>query len=294
MPSESCVLVRTDGGLYSPLKHLVHSIWGYWSGGRKLMAFYTGYFDESGHEAADIFVIGGLVLDVEDPSIFESEWRTAISPLTFLHTADFIGGHGKFEKWNYLGLDGKRALLERAAQVIAKHSFQTFSVSLDMDAYKRINDERIFAEAIGKPYSLCARFASVQMRHWSQPNSIPERVKLVFEKRQGFQGEIASVFERDNLDVPAFEGKEVLPLQAADLIAWLYQGKITKSKRFDQMKSVYRQLPRILHTHDSLGYRKLLEISQRVPRNIVHTRAERDAPVVFHSDPKRVRSRKLT
>jgi hypothetical protein len=273
------------------LKHLVHSVWGSWKG-RKLMAIYTGYFDESGHETAELFVFGGVVLDVENPTKFEEDWLTAISPLTYLHTSAFYGGHDDFTKWNDLGWKWKRDLLQRASCVIAKHSFQTFSIALDMDSYNRVNKELILNEAIGKPYSLCARFASVQIGQWSGRYNIPDRIKMVFEDRHGVVGETASVFERDGLPAPFFEGKSVCALQAADLIAWLYQTKLKKTPHYVQVRPVLAELHELLHTHDVLDREKLNEICGKVP-DVVPRREDVTGRISFHSSPDRKRKNTL-
>lgn len=99
------------------------------------MALYTAYFDESGHENGQMFTFGGLVLNVEHPAAFEAEWLAAIDPLKELHTTPFLAGGEGFKQWNSEGLGWKQEILRRAARVIAKRSFQTFSTTLDMDDF---------------------------------------------------------------------------------------------------------------------------------------------------------------
>ena len=197
------------------------------------MAFYTAYFDESGHEAAPFFTFGGLVLDVENPGEFEDAWNAAISPLAELHASPFMAGDGEFEKWNEKGLPWKQQLLARAARVIAKNCYQTFAMTLDMDDFAAISVKEKFDRAIAHPYALGARFAVVQVGQWSGGNSIPSRAKIVFEKRAAEDIiETIQVFTRDQLDIPVFEEKGLVPLQAADLIAAIYGQKNARRRNF--------------------------------------------------------------
>jgi len=233
------------------------------------MAFYTGYFDESGHETNPLFVFGGLVLDVEDPRPFESDWKVAIAPLSYLHTSPFLAGGEGFEQWNNEGLKWKQDLLQRASKVIAKYALCTFSTALSMEAFRKISQPPdagpSFDEAVAHPYSLCARYSVAQANIWEKKNSIESHIKMVFENRSDVDaGEITKVFQRDCLKVPSFEGKEVLPLQAADLISVIYARKIMRKSNFIQVEPAYRELNRCLHTSDVLKDDELRGIWERI------------------------------
>jgi hypothetical protein len=243
------------------MSHYIKSIWSWWRGEpRKLMAMftdYTGYFDDSGHETSNFLVCGGLVLDVSDPNAFENDWHQAIAPLPYLHTTDYIAGDRDFKDWKNAGLALKCHLLKKAARVIAKHALQTFSATLVMADYERINDEMVFSEVIAHPFSYCARFAAVQVSHWAKFHAMNERIKLIFERRTG-QGEVDAVFERDKIEPPSFEGKNVCGLQAADLVAWIYQGKAANSVNYNRIgKVVAQELVSSLHVNDILGYQDM-------------------------------------
>lgn len=218
------------------------------------MAFYTAYFDESGHESAPFFTFGGLVLDVENPSLFESEWKAAITPLDELHTSPFLAGGEGFEQWNDKGLGWKQEILRRAARVIGKFSLQTFAMTLDTEDFFKISAEQGFDSKVAYPYSLGARFSVVQVGQWSGYNSIPGRVRMVFERRRDEDiEETVRVFNRDHLDIPIFEPKGLVPLQAADLIAYTYGHKNAKDRNFFKVKCAYEELNQTLHTNDNLS-----------------------------------------
>ena len=120
-----------------------------------------------------MFVYGGLVLDADQSHHFEDEWLAAINPLPFLHTSQFLAGPAEgYQQWNGQGLRWKQELLRKAATVIAKRAFSTFSTALAMDDSTKISHEQHFDEAIGHSYSFCARFSTVQVTHWSKANLI--------------------------------------------------------------------------------------------------------------------------
>jgi Protein of unknown function (DUF3800) len=273
--------------IYYPLKHLVNSLG--WSGTPKRMAFYSGYFDESGGENTPIFVLAGFVMDVEDPAPFERQWTDAISPLSWLHTSEFMAGRNEFYQWNHLGLNGKGRVLQSTAKVIAQHATQTFSIALGMEAYRSFDREYVFSEAIAHPYSLCARFASVQVGQWSRAHGMANRIRMVFDARSTEDKiETISVFDRDGLPNPVFEDTQNAAMQAADLLAWLYHVKINKTQRYAQLSHVYAELNQSLHTHDVLDEATFERISDQQQKKIPK-RSDMTGKVRFHNDLDRSR-----
>jgi hypothetical protein len=276
---------------YSAFQHLVLGLHNAWGKHQKLMAIYSAYFDESGHETSDIFGCGGLVIDAEDPLAFDSAWKQAIHPLTYLHTADFIAGRKDFSEWHGKTSE-KIDILSRAVKIISDVSFQTLSCVLLMDDYRRADQKIHFSESIAYPFALCARFCSVQVNHWAARNSIPGPVKLYFEDRPEGLGEVMEVFKRDEIPTPNFESKTTLPTQAADLIAWASCAKVLNSPAWSYYKEAFSGLPACLHTHDIISYDTLLQIARNA-RNIsgleIPFRPSANDVFAFHSSGKRLR-----
>ena len=219
------------------------------------MAFYTGYFDESQSEVGPHLVFGGLILDVENPQKFEDAWKAAIDPLPLLHTSPFLAGGAGFEQWNAKGLIWKQDLLKRAARVVERNALWTFAIALEMDSFRDLSARERFDEFVGHPYALCARYSAVLAeRHWSARNGATESIKLVFEHRSKEDvQEVVRVFSRDDLKIPSFADKSVVPLQAADLIAVVHARKIMRKSNFSQVEPVYKELNQMLHSTEYLG-----------------------------------------
>lgn len=276
---------------YSSFKYITLILYNFWGEHQKLMAFYKGYLDESGHETDKIIGCGGLVIDAENPLGFDKAWQDAITPLSYLHTTDFIAGRKDFEEWKGR-TDEKIEILERAIEVISQASFQTFSSVLLMEDYRRADAEFAISESIAYPFSLCARFCSVQVNQWADRHGIPGPIRLVLEKRAEGMGEVVEVFERDGLLPPVFDPKETTPLQAADLIAWGDSAMVLDSPNYHRFKKVLAGLPACLHTHDLISYSDLLKICQNVKSIAgvdVLPRSASGTPIAFHTSKKRTR-----
>jgi hypothetical protein len=252
------------------------------------MALYTGYFDESGHESADLLLLGGLVIDVENIREFDAAWLTAIAPLPALHMKDLVTGNAEYFVWKGR-YEEKAAIVSAVAEVISRFSHQTFSAALWMEDYVRANLELKISEAAGHPFAVCARLADVQLNQWARRHKVTDRIKIVFEKRPSGMGETVDSFQRDELPVPAWEGKEVCALQAADYIAWMRNGKIRKSKNYERFAG--SEPSSVLHTHDWFGYNDIMDIAGRIAEinsRPIPLRSD-DTQVVYHDKPKRVR-----
>jgi hypothetical protein len=275
-------------------QHLVNSISGVWGSGKKLMALYTGYFDDSGSECNEYLSCCGLVIDVERPEVLDAAWLEAINPLQQLHTADLVSGNGAFMEWKGR-YEEKSLLLMKAAKTISALSFQTFSSVIAMEDYRAVDKELAFSEFLAYPFALCARFCDIQLRRWAKRNDIQDVIEIVFEQRTG-SGEVVEVFTRDGIPIPSFKSKSLTPLQAADLLAWLQNGKLAKSDNYARVdgNGVIAEISATLHTHDLVSRTELLAICRRmktIAGVVVPDRKDLSKPVAFHSSKKRNRKR---
>jgi len=246
------------------------------------MALYTGYFDDSGHEYADMLLLGGLVIDVETVREFDAAWLAAIAPLARLHMKVFVTETKNIP-------DERNPIIQRVACVIDKFAFQTFSSAIWMEDYLKADAELKISETVGRPFAVCARLADVQLNQWARRHGVTDRVKIVFERRPEGVGDTDDLFNRDELPIPGWEGKEVCALQTADYIAWLHNAKIRKSDNYKRF--AVGEPPKVLHTHDWFGYRDIMGIAGRVATvaaQPIPLRSE-DTVVVYHNKENRPR-----
>ena len=285
---------------YSSLWHLACSIQSFWRGQRKLMAIYTGYFDESGDEHQESFVLGGLVLDADSVRDFDVAWSEAISDLPrkngelYFHTTDFVSGNDVYrERWKGR-YDDKLRLLTNLAGAIAKFSYQTFSVVLNMGDFSRIDSFLQYAEAIGHPYAIACRIGYTQMHFWAERNGVFSPVKMLVEARQGM-GEVYQLFEKDRLPQPSPESKCVPAIQAADYIAWTRHRRRHPTEPSRRVMESWETVPSYLHTDQIYEFKDYVDIAKNIVEannNLpIPLRSDKNTKVVFTHEQKRVRSR---
>jgi hypothetical protein len=176
------------------------------------MGTYTGYFDESSHEEDPYLVMGGIILDTDAASDFDSDWRAAIGDLPhlddhpFLHTADFVSGDEQYESDWKGRYEEKLAILSAAARVISHHSLQVISCVLFMEDYRALDSEVKLSEALGHPYTVASRLAYQHMQAWAKRNSIASPIKMVLEARNGM-GDVIEMFRINEHELPVPEKK---------------------------------------------------------------------------------------
>ena len=238
---------------YSPLYHLACSVPSFWKGAKKLMAIYTGYFDESSDEEQPYLVMGGLILDAEKAADFDRDWRDAIRELPrlndepFLHTADFVSGNNQYAPEWKGRYEEKLFILSAAASVINRYSFQAITGVLHMQDYRELDSVIKVSETIGHPYTVGARIAYQHMLVWARRNSIASPIKMVLEARDGI-GDVIEMFQINGYPIPSSEPKGLPALQAADYIAWVRLKRFQPNPSYLQVKDSWKQINKILYT----------------------------------------------
>lgn len=200
------------------------------------MAMYSAYFDESGSEDSEYFVVAGCIADVEQWIEFEREWTELLSPLgtRIFHTVDFHSRSGPF---NQLTPRKAGELLSRLVGVICRRVERTISRALKMAEYKATNENYVFADCYGNPYPLLCRSCMGLVETWAQKHTIPTSDLLYFfENGAKHKGQLRWIAERDRLPVPIFLNKtDSVPIQAGDLLAWCQNLHLTSNGRIPQI-----------------------------------------------------------
>ena len=127
--------------------------------------------------------------------------------------------------------DGSSKLLPKLLQVIKKHQVLGFAVVFNPDEFNEVIKGKISRE-FDHYYAAAVTFIGPLIAKWQIDNGINEKVGLVFDEKTGLSRRLQSSF-RGALPFPDEElsarissiplfskDDEVLPLQAADLLAW--------------------------------------------------------------------------
>jgi len=204
---------------YSVVRHLCWGVFLNHNSERTWIAVvteYATYLDDSGHPADQPYVVAAGFLSTEAGWLaFEPEWKSALHKHgigSVFHMADF---HGKRDRKT----EGR--ILEDLTGIIAKNTQAVFSVVVEMQSYKKVNDLYPLEESIGTPYAIAARAVGKGINQWKDEFYRPKDHLLMFvEEGTKHMGDMLEAFRRDHLPIPQTVPKAHLAVQAGDLMAW--------------------------------------------------------------------------
>jgi Protein of unknown function (DUF3800) len=251
------------------------------------MAFYSAHFDESGDpDASDYLVVAGAVADVDQWGHLEREWRPLVERLgqSVFHRCDIDQSKPNSQE-----------ILLRLSQIIRRRVERAFAIVVPLKEYRAINRQLLLAEVVGFPYPLAARFCISDVARWAKYHDVVNPILNVFERGAKHQGQLEWIACRDKFPVPDYKTKDLVPLQAADLIAGEVAAHVPQAKKRDafQPGPCFEE---IAHTLKDSWYEikvhllpNLFEVPRRDPQlryrsKIVTIRGERRALV--HCWPK--------
>ena len=183
------------------------------------MTEFALYLDDGGHPDDQPFlVVAGYVASEAQWLAFEPQWRANLARFELedaFHMTDFMAQR---RKYSTLKLDH---ILFTLASITKKHTAHFFVSAVDMEAYKRVNEEFALEECHGAPYAITARVVAKNLNLWQSENTEPEDRLLVFvEEGTKHYGDLEQVFKRDELPMPIRVPKAMPQVQPADILAW--------------------------------------------------------------------------
>jgi hypothetical protein len=214
---------RANPREYDGFKHLCRSLF---SSKGDLFAMITAYFDDSATE--DVAAVAGYIGSVTQWERFNAEWQKMLDEyhIKVMRRSDLECFQGEFVGWT----PPKRTEFIKKAQKIIKN--RTY-VPVGSAIIKADFDEVIPASIrkfVGGYYGMCATLSLVLANRWSENARHREPIDWIFEAGTVGSGQFNQVlnalysnsYARDHFRINgwAFRGKDILPLQAADLMAY--------------------------------------------------------------------------
>lgn len=199
----------------------------------KLLAVLQAYTDESAAETGDQrLFMAGYVHTAEGWSMFSDLWIGALGlepPIDYLHMVEANNLRGQFKGWDAARRDAKLSLL---ASVIEQLKPVSFEFSVDRRAYYA-NAKGVAPRGLAVPH-FAATFHTIAgiAHHVTEDVGLDVPIDFVFDEQCGVSDDIGLFFPsmRKNLPKrsqavingdPLFRNdRQVLPLQAADMLAW--------------------------------------------------------------------------
>jgi hypothetical protein len=250
---------------------------------------YALYLDVAGHPSDQpILAAGGFLATESQWLAFEPVWKEALKdnglPETF-HMTDFEAKYkNNPHHWD---------ILKNLIDVISQHTLASFSNTVSMEGYRRINNKYPFEEVFGRPYGIAASSAARLVHHWQI--STGHKGPLLFFVEQGtfHHGDMIECFLRDGLPAPIPVPKELPAAQAADLYAWERAWYNNTSIRRPSMEYIKTKMPDGVRGVDGKWERRSIEQSLKKLNIPLRKDFPPDHKFFFHSLPKRERKRTI-
>ncbi len=191
---------------------------------RRLLMSLTVYVDESGNGTPPVFVMAGFIARAEQWEAFNNEWKAVLA-----EPPSVDAFHMTEASWS-----GSTKKLSRLFDIIKKHVLSAFVLTLDHIDY----DETIkskFSKRQDSPYFFMYLHMLDMAASWQERNGLNEKMDFIFDKKLEEEDYLklnhAEIMRLSRPDVKArlatsplwLDDKEYLPLQAADILSWIFR-----------------------------------------------------------------------
>jgi hypothetical protein len=230
---------------------------------RKMTAMLQVYLDESDDGRRDhVYAIGGWLADMDVWSSFISKWHeriTAERTLASFHMADCESGWGEFREWPR---ERRQNLIKDLIKLIVNADIRGFGAAVSMEDYQKVYSTLVSdlqRDLLGKGDPHLLVFMQTTLEICMSVNQLPaiEKVHFVYHRKPEIEHKTLRYFNvaQSDSELPfsvrmgtlSFSTKEdVLPLQAADIIAYELmkmllnrkeRPELNERKSFSAMKS---------------------------------------------------------
>jgi hypothetical protein len=119
--------------------------------------------------------------------------------------------------------------------------------TVSLKDYNVINSKYLLAEQYGFPYPSAARTCMAGVEEWADQHSVDvKEILFFFENGAKHKGQLEWIAERDTLPIPVFpEKKDLVPLQAGDLLAWLIHLGLTNQVHKPRYVKAYERIQEV-------------------------------------------------
>jgi len=205
--------------------------------GRNLMLILNGYFDGSGtHADSKVRTLCGFLGELSAWQDLIDRWMVVLGNPEWpnrpreLHMFDCAHGLGDFDGWSYAQ---RLALVGDCVNVVTDSRIFAVGSGAYTDIFSQIGIDNMIlleSERLGQPLDLVFQYCVQQIAHWTKTEWKDEKVGLIFDEDNKPEADTyldhhryykASAKYGAVLAGIGFDSSEqVLPLQAADLLAY--------------------------------------------------------------------------
>jgi hypothetical protein len=264
---------------------------------RKTLIMLTAFVDDSASEDTDkLFVLAGYAQNAEVWASFSDDWQKKLDAnprIEYFKMREAQNLSGQFFGWDPIVRNRK---VHAMADVIEEHEPWSIEAYMSKAQYQRIVAP-IVPHDIRHPYLDLFYALIIKLAHWHYSLGLQIPVDFVFDE-QGEIGEEAVMWYSHikSLQPPEIQAlmgstpifrddKKVLPLQAADLLAWhLRRGREERNK--NEYRPVMERLFPSMHASAELGDEYLQKIAREMSEvpGIDKVRGEKNSikPILRH------------
>ena len=206
---------------------------------RELVAALWAYFDESGHAKdarVSVFALGGCVSSVERWRSLIPDWTDTLTEFSVsaLHMKDFAHNKGEFASWNE---DTRQAFLARLVGLMTRDIAAYIGEAMALpEEWRQRPDE--LRTRLKDPYHGCLIFCMRTLIDYSAHTGNFPKVNVVLAHHPEHSGWANILFQTmreetggNRFGSLSFDNpKELVPLQAADLVAYELQHYLSDTK----------------------------------------------------------------
>lgn len=199
------------------------------------------YCDESGNNDPPVYVLAGVVGRPDDWLAFSEEWQRELDaepPLPYFKMSDASRPTGV---WRSMTSEARGARLGRFASILHRHMLFSICVVVNHDDYKE-EYRGYVAPEVDDPYIFLFDSLIVRTIEVCDRQNIDGKMDFIFDSRPDKQPlmkrvEGPAVFlppnsaDRLNGDPIFRDDRDALPIQAADMVAWLVRRSVANGTR---------------------------------------------------------------
>jgi hypothetical protein len=216
------------------------------------MKVLTAFFDETGtHGLAPITCVGGYVFDVDGQRAFVDQWSKILEPLEhkgvrYFHAADCNTGNGVFSNLNSAQ---RRAFFGDLISLVRSTAKFGTAAAIEDEVFKQVMLRSKLQTFTGTKYTACAIRSLTFLGQWADEQQFDGLICYKFESGNESQHEADRMMKRIS-EVPdlsqrfrygghEFKPKDsLMPLQAADLLVWLWQRAFADNKHSHYLREL--------------------------------------------------------
>lgn len=208
----------------------------------------TAYFDDSGTSATDpVAVVAGYLATANMWEMFTGRWNALLGQygIKQLRRTDLENFKGEFEGWNP---SRRTEFVKKAHAIIRRCTCVGFGLGIIKSDFEKVIPETHPFRSYGL-YGWCAQGCLAGVKTWCDAKNLNEPIQYVFEAGTPGDDQFSQMLgilyrdpvrrKEDRIGGWSFQSKDILPLQAADLVAYEFY-KFLHNEIIDQGKRAIR------------------------------------------------------